>query len=72
MILEVEDQGRIERIAVISGNSDKEVDGRKFFGGYRLKTEYLEEVWFDMAVWNITMIDENDYLKTYRLTRKAS
>ena len=51
----------------LSGDSDKEVDGRKFFGGYRLKTEYLEEIWFDMA-----MIDENDYLKTYRLTRKAS
>lgn len=42
MILEVDDNGRLERIAVIRGNSDKEVDGRKFFGGYRLKTEYLE------------------------------
>ena len=72
MILEVDDNGRLERIAVIRGNSDKEVDDRKFFGGYRLKTEYLEEIWFDMAVWDIAMIDENDYLKTYRLTRKAS
>lgn len=72
MILEVDDNGRLERIAVIGGNSTKEVDGRKFFGGYRLKTEYLEEIWFDMAVWDIAMIDENDYLKTYRLTRKAS
>lgn len=72
MILEVDDNGRLERIVVIRGNSDKEVDGRKFFGGYRLKTENLEEIWFDMAVWDIAMIDENDYFKTYRLTRKAS
>ena len=56
---------------MITGDSNKEVDGRKFFGGYRLKTEYLEEIWFDMAVWDIAMTDENDYLKTYRLTRKA-
>ena len=72
MILEVDDNGRLERIAVIRGNSDKEVDGRKFFGGYRLKTEYLEEIWFDMAVWDIAMMDENDHFKTYRLTRKES
>ena len=72
MILEVDDNGRLERIAVIQGNSDKEVDGRKFFGGYRLKTEYLEEVWFDMALWDIALVSDGDYLKTYRLTRKAS
>lgn len=72
MILEVDDNGRLERIAVIRGNSDKEVDGRKFFGGYRLKTEYLEEVWFDMALWNVTLISEYEHFKTYRLTRKAS
>ena len=72
MILEVDDNGRLERIAVIRGNSDKEVDGRKFFGGYRLKTEYLEEVWFDLAVWDAALISEDEYFKTYRLTRKAS
>lgn len=72
MILEVDDNGRLERIVVIRGNSDKEVDGRKFFGGYRLKTEYLEEVWFDMALWDVTLVPDNDQFKTYRLTRKAS
>lgn len=72
MILEVDDNGRLERIAVIPGNSDKEVDGRKFFGGYRLKTEYLEEVWFDLAVWDTALISEGEYFKTYRLTRKTS
>ena len=36
MILEMDDNGRLERIAVIRSNSDKEVDGRKFFGRYRL------------------------------------
>lgn len=71
MILEVDDNGRLERIAIIRGNSDKEVDGRKFFGGYRLKTEYLEGIWFDKAVWDVALISEEG-IPQYRLTRKAS
>lgn len=71
MILEVDDRGRIERIVVIRGNSDKEVDGRTFFGGYRLKSEYMEEVWFDRAVWDVALISEEG-IPQYRLTRKAS
>ena len=72
MILEVDDDGRLEQIAVIEAPPGKTTDGRKFIGGHRLKTNYLEGVWFDLAVWAVTMIDENDYFKTYRLTRKAS
>lgn len=71
MILEVDDNGRLEKIVVIRGNSDKEVDGRKFFGGYRLRSEYMEEVWFDRAVWDITSVSEAG-IPQYRLTRKAS
>ena len=72
MILEVDDGGQLERIAVIEGPPGKTTDERKFIGGYRLNTSYLEGVWFDLAVWDVTMLDENDYLKTYRLTRKTS
>lgn len=46
MILEVNDQGRIERIAVAGSEHDKEVDGRRFIGGYRVNTGGYEEIWF--------------------------
>lgn len=36
MILEIDDQGRLEKIVVVSGSSEKTVDGRKLIGGYRL------------------------------------
>lgn len=72
MILEVNDQGRIERIAVAGSEHDKEIDGRRFIGGYRANTGGYEEIWFDKAVWDVTMIAENEYFKTYQLIRKAS
>ncbi len=71
MILEVDDNGRIDRIVLIQTTPERVVDGRKFFGGYRLKTEYMEEVWFDKAVWDVTLISE-DGIPQYRLTRKVS
>ena len=32
----------------------------------------LEGVWFDLAVWDVTLIEEGIYTKTCRLTRKVS
>lgn len=72
MILEVDDQGRIERIAVINGTPEKAVDGRRLIGGFRLNTNGFEEIWFDKAVWDVTLISELDGIKKYRLVRKAS
>lgn len=57
MILEVDDQGRIER---------------RLIGGCRLNTSGYESIWFDKAVWDVTLIADDMYTKTYRLTRKAS
>ena len=71
MILEVDDNGRIERIVLIKTTPERVVDGRRLIGGYRLKTEYMEEVWFDKAVWEVTAISETG-IPQYRLTRKAS
>lgn len=72
MILEVDDQGRIERIAIVEGNSDRVTDERRLIGGYRINTSGYESIWFDKAVWDVTVIAEDVYAKTYRLTRKAS
>ena len=72
MILEVDDGGRLERILVIEGSPGRTADERRFIGGYRLHTNYLEGVWFDLAVWDTALISEDEYFKTYRLTRKAS
>lgn len=71
MILEVDDHGRIERIVLIQTTPERVVDGRRLIGGYRLKTEYMEEVWFDKAVWDVALISEEG-IPQYRLTRKAS
>lgn len=72
MILEVDDNGRLERIAVIEDQPGRTGDERQFIGGYRLNTSRLEGVWFDLAVWDATLIEEGVYTKTCRLTRKVS
>ena len=72
MILEVDDQGRLERIAVPQGDPDREIDGRRFIGGYRLNTQGFESIWFDKAVWDVSLVPDGEYAKVYRLTRKAS
>lgn len=72
MILEVDDNGRLERILVIEDPPKGTTDERRFIGGYRLHTNYLEGVWFDLAVWDTALISEDEYFKTYRLTRKTS
>ena len=72
MILEVDDQGRLERIAVIDGDPDKTVDGRRYIGGYRLNTSGFESVWFDKAVWDVTPMPKENGIAAHRLVRKAS
>lgn len=72
MILEVEDQGRIERIAIIGGTEERVVDGRRLIGGYRPANGVYDEIWFDKALWESTLIYEGEYVTGYRLTRKAS
>ena len=72
MILEVDDQGRLERIAVTSAESDRIVDGRRFIGGYRLNTSGFESVWFDKAIWTVAPMPKENGIETYRLVRKAS
>lgn len=72
MILEVEDQGRIERIAIIGGTQEKVVDGRRLIGGYRPANGVYDEIWFDKALWEITLIYEGEYVTGYRLVRNVS
>lgn len=72
MILEVDDGGRLETIAVVGDSTDYVVNGRRFIGGYRLNASGYESIWFDKAVWDVTLLAEDASLKTYRLTRKAS
>ena len=72
MILEVDDGGRLETIAVIGNSTNYAVNGRRFIGGYRLNASGYESIWFDKAVWDIALVSEDEYFKTYRLTRKAS
>lgn len=40
--------------------------------GGRLNASGYESIWFDLAVWDTALISEDEYFKTYRLTRKAS
>lgn len=72
MILEVDDQGRLERIAIVAGDSDRVTDERRLIGGYRINTSGYENVWFDKAVWDVALVSGNEHFKTYRLTRKVS
>jgi hypothetical protein len=71
VILEVIDQGRIERIGVVNGSMGKDIDGRAYIGGYRLNSSGYESVWFDKSVWNIEALPKQDGIIAYRLTRKA-
>ena len=70
MILEVIDQGRIERIGIVNGSAGKDIDGRAYIGGYRLNSSGYESVWFDKSVWNIEALPKQDGVIAYRLTRK--
>lgn len=72
MILEVEDQGRIERIVIIGGTQEKVVDGRRLIGGYRPANGVYDEIWFDKDLWGITLIHEGKYVTGYRLVRNVS
>lgn len=72
MILEVEDQGRIERIAIIGGVEERVVDGRRLIGGYRPANGVYDEIWFDKDLWEIAFIDEGKYVTGYRLVRNVS
>lgn len=72
MILEVDDSGRIERIAIIGGTQEKVVDGRRLIGGYRPANGVYDEIWFDKDLWGITLIHEGEYVTGYRVVRKAS
>lgn len=72
MILEVDDNGRIEWIAIIGGTEERMVDGRRLIGGYRPANGVYDEIWFDKALWESTLIYEGEYATGYRITRKAS
>lgn len=71
MILEVMDQGRLEKLAVVDGSMGKVIDGQTYIGGYRLNTSGYESVWFDKSVWNVETLPKQDGILAYRLTRKA-
>lgn len=72
MILEVDDRGRIERIAIIGGVEERVVDGRRLIGGYRPANGVYDEIWFDKALWESTLVYGGEYVTGYRLVRKAS
>lgn len=71
MILEVIDQGRLEKIAVVNGSAGKDIDGRAYIGGYHLNSGGYGSVWFDKSVWNVETLPKQDGIIAYRLTRKA-
>lgn len=71
MILEVVDQGRLEKLAVVNGSTGKDIDGRAYIGGYRLNTSGYESIWFDKSVWNVETLPKQDGILAYRLIRKA-
>jgi len=71
MILEVIDQGRLEKLAVVNGSAGKDIDGRVYIGGYHLNSGGYGSVWFDKSVWNVETVPKQDGIITYRLTRKA-
>lgn len=33
---------------------------------------FLEEIWFDMELWDVTLVPGNEHFKTYRIARKVS
>ena len=72
MILEVEDQGRIERISIIGGTQEKVVDGRRLIGGAITANGVYDEIWFDKDLWESTLIYEGEYVTGYRVVRRAA
>ena len=72
MRLEVLDQGRFEKLALVDGSADREVDGRTYIGGYRLASRCCEEIWFDKSVWNVETLPKRNGVQAYRLTRKEA
>ena len=61
MILEVADQGRLEKLAVVNGSMGRDIDGRAYIGeGYRLNTGGYESAWFDNSVWNVETLPKQD------------
>lgn len=72
MILEVDDNGRIERIAIIGSSEERVVNGRRLIGGYRPANGVYDEIWFDKALWESTLIYEGEYVTGYRVVRRAS
>lgn len=65
MILEVIDQGRLERLALVNGSAGKDIDGRAYIGGYHLNSGGYG------SVWNVETLPKQDGIIAYRLTRKA-
>ena len=68
----MDDGGRIERIAIIGGTEERVVDGRRLIGGYRPANGVYDEIWFDKALWESTLIYEGEYVTGYRVVRRAS
>ena len=71
MRLEVIDQGRLERLALIDSSAGRDIDGRTYIGGYRLNSSYYEEIWFDKSVWDVETLPKWNGVPAYRLTRKV-
>ena len=65
MILEVIDQGRLEKLAVVNGSADKDIDGKAYIGGYHLNSGGYG------SVWNIETLPKQDGIIAYRLPGKA-
>lgn len=72
MRLEVIDQGRFEKLALVDGSADRDVDGRSYIGGYRLGSRCCEEIWFDKSVWHVETLPKRNGVQAYRLTRKEA
>ena len=71
MRLEVIDQGRLEKFALIDSSVGKDIDDRTHIGGYRFNSGHYEEIWFDKSVWNVETLPKWNGVPAYRLTRKA-
>ena len=65
MIVEVIDQGRLEKLEVVNGSAGKDIDGRAYIGGYRLNSSGYE------SVCNIEPLPKQDGIIAYCLTRKT-
>lgn len=72
MRLEVIDQGRLEKLALIDSSAGKDIDSQTYIGGYRFNSNYYEEIWFDKSVWDVETLPKWNGVPPYRLTRKAS